>query len=152
MAQAALQPDAEDVRLIEQGARGTGQEPAVNPLRIDVYAGQLRWIEFGQLQEDESKGREEKQLTLHQHMGGRVGLILDGIGQKAVERVGINTDKNADKGGQEHRHQHVGPRFLDADPGIVGEEGEIGNLDAGVMEHARGGEEQEQPNDWIAFL
>ena len=48
--------------------------------------------------------------------------------------------------------QHVARRFFASLAGIVGEEGEIGNLDAGMVEDAGAGEQQKDPGPEITLL
>ena len=57
------------------------------------------------------------------------------------------------RGGHPHGDEHVDRRFLDlvlaAQSLVMGEEGEVRNLDAGVVEDAGGGKEQHQEGDGV---
>ena len=95
---------------------------------------------------DEGESGEEQELSLGEHVRRGVGLVDELEGHQGIEQPGRNADGDAESRRQRHREEHVGGRIRGADAGIVRKECEEGDLDAGVVEHPGGSEEQAQPN------
>ncbi len=80
--------------------------------------------------------------------GDVVGTVRFEVRAEWEQRViwfGEGADCDAERGGKRHRQEHVPRGFLAPFSGIVREERKVRDLDAGVLEHARGSKQQHQP-------
>ena len=142
--------------LLEQGAQELGPQAAdalaPDHVGVDVHAGDLGRVLLHQHHPEDGRGREDEQLDLGDDVGEGVRLVrTDPVGQgrhgrqELVERLVEAADHQAQDGRDGHGDPHVERGLLRPLARVVGEEGEVRDLDAGVLEHARAGEEQDHP-------
>ncbi len=113
---------------------------------------QLGRVQPTALQPGERKGAEEQQLKLGQDVGDIVGIVRIRPRQQRVERL-LREGANHDAQGRcdAHGKELVLGRVGGLDLGVVGVEREERDLDTRVVEHTRGGEEQDEPNPVVVL-
>ena len=82
-------------------------------------------------------------------MAGGVGMKLNFIGQKRIQRFGIDPNRNAEKRSNSHRHLHMGRCLFRAQSAVVSKKCEIRNFDARMGKYTRRGKHQYRPDDGI---
>ena len=126
--------------------------PPVQPIRVQIHRPDLRGVDLPQVEGRDRADGEAEELELGEYMRIGVGFVVHFVGQQPVEKIRPYPDRQARGRPDPHRDQHV-PRWLPgADAGIVGEEGEVGDLDARVFHHPGRGEEHDRPDPAVVLL
>ena len=66
--------------------------------------------------------------------------------------MGKQAYQNAKKSGYSHRNKHIHGGLLGPDPRIMPKERTVRNFDSGMVEHTRGREHQEQPDEIVTAI
>jgi NADH-quinone oxidoreductase subunit M len=112
------------------------QDPSVDPVAVQVDRRRFLRVEPGEDEHAEGERSPQQQLQRCDDMRRRVRLEVHGVGEQPIQWRRKDADQQTQRRRQPHRHEHVRGGLLAADPRVVGEEGEEGDLDAGVLHHA----------------